>query len=596
MRNLIFISLLISTSVCAQTITRLEYYFDTDPGFGNGISIPISSAADLARDFSVPLNTVNEGFHLLYIRAKGNNGLWSLPQSRPVLVQRSAQSASIYSINRIEYFFDTDPGFGNGSAIPISSAIDLTKDFQLPISTIAEGIHTIYYRAKSNNGLWSTLLARPVFVQSNAQTSSTPSLKRIEYFFDADPGIGNGIQISTSGSTSDQSLVINLATINSGFHILYVRSEDIQGRWSQPVPKPFFVGKSGSNIVALEYYYVDGTGKSIIKIYNGFTPGKDITVDFAAVLDGLLPNTFYEIHVTAINSDGTRSAEAVHTFTTPAIICDPISVPSTVAASRCGSGAVTLTASGAIGTQTYRWYQTATGGTALAGEITNVFTIPSLATTTTFFVSIVNGTCESARTAVTATVLACNEPPVIIPATLTTASETVATLDLLPLLSDPDNNLDLSTLRIVSQPSSGAHAEIVNTILSVDYVGVYFSGKEALEIEICDLVGSCTTETFTINVEGKLVVYNGISPNGDFKNDVLRIKFIEQIPDTKKNKVMIFNRWGNLVFEMTNYDNHDRVFRGLNKNGSELPSGVYFYKIEFAGAKEPISGYLTIKR
>jgi hypothetical protein len=44
-----------------------------------------------------------------------------------------------------------------------------------------------------------------------------------------------------------------------------------------------------------------------------------------------------------------------------------------------------------------------------------------------------------------------------------------------------------------------------------------------------------------------------------------------------------------------NYDNTIRVFKGLTNNGQELPSGTYFYKIEFKGHGAK-TGYLTLKK
>lgn len=748
--------------MCAQTITRVEYYFDTDPGFGNGLSIPVTAAADLTNDFSLPLNTVGEGIHILYIRAKSNMGLWSIPWGRTVYVQRNSQTASLYSIDRIEYFFDTDPGFGNGISIPITTASDLTENFQLPFTSLPEGFHTIYYRAKSSNGLWSTLLAKPVFIQRNAQTAATPNLRKIEYFLDTDPGAGNATSISLSASAIDQSYSIDLSTAPLGFHILYVRSQDTNGRWSLPMAKPFFVNKSGSNIVALEYYYFDGTTKSPIKIYSGFPPGPNVTIDFAAVLDGLLPNTSYEIHVTAINGDGVRSAETIHTFLTPAVICDPLTPPAVVNATLCGSGSVDLVASGAVGTQSYAWYQTptggialpgeidglyttsllnnttsyyvaiqngtcesnrtqvtafinpipsppspinseacginstvtltatggsngdyrwyeaATGGTALPGEVNDTFITPPLSATTIFYVSLDNGSCESSRTAVTAninplppqpsitsnislignTLTICasttltlsapsgyagylwsngstapfitvsvsglysvtitntagclspaseslsvtilpepcnNQAPVIATVALSTIIEGQVTVNLLPLITDADDNLNLASLTIIQPPGSGAIATLINGVLQINYTGVNFTGKDQLTIQVCDVFNECTQQILEIDVIGDIEIYNGLSPGSDGKNDIFLIQYIELLPDTQDNRVTIYNRWGNKVFEVERYNNTTKVFRGLNDNGNELPSGTYFYKIEFKN-RDTMTGYLTIKR
>jgi len=72
---------------------------------------------------------------------------------------------------------------------------------------------------------------------------------------------------------------------------------------------------------------------------------------------------------------------------------------------RCGPGTLTLTAEGAPADGSYRWYTTAAGGTAIAGETASTFTTPSLNTSTTYYVAAVSsGGCESARVAVPATI------------------------------------------------------------------------------------------------------------------------------------------------------------------------------------------------
>jgi gliding motility-associated-like protein len=78
----------------------------------------------------------------------------------------------------------------------------------------------------------------------------------------------------------------------------------------------------------------------------------------------------------------------------------------------------------------------------------------------------------------------------------------------------------------------------------------------------------------------------GISPNGDGKNDRLVFKglFLRKIP----NRLSIFNRWGTLVFEMESYDN--------SFTGTLLPDGTYYYILDFFGKKPTISNYLSVDR
>lgn len=201
----------------------------------------------------------------------------------------------------------------------------------------------------------------------------------------------------------------------------------------------------------------------------------------------------------------------------------------------------------------------------------------------------------SAPIAISFTTCVTNQPPVIATSSLITAIGSLVTLNLATLISDPDDNLDLSTLRIVSQPQSGALASIDgNFNLVLDYNGVSFSGVEEIVIEVCDLLASCVQQTITIEVIGDVVIYNALSPNNDGLNDYFIIQYIDALPES--NQVTIYNRWGDVVFEISDYDNDTRVFKGLNNNGKELPSGTYFYKIQFASGRSSKSGYISLKR
>ncbi|MEZ4971679.1 MAG: FG-GAP-like repeat-containing protein [Cyclobacteriaceae bacterium] len=315
-------------------------------------------------------------------------------------------------------------------------------------------------------------------------------------------------------------------------------------------------------------------------------------------------NPTYSINNAAISNSGQYSVlvsnacgSVVSNNVTLTVNSSPTAPIANNAAS-CNPASITLNASGGTNGN-YRWYTAASGGSPITGETNSSFTTPTLSTTTTYYVSLASGGCESVRTSITVTIggVACsNQPPAI---SSTNASTTIAgnvTIDLSTLASDPDNNIDINSFKIITNPISNAIATITNGILVIDYSGNSFSGTDQLTIEVCDLLGSCAQTVISIVVVGGLQVYNGISPNGDPYNEKWIILNIESLPDTQDNKVSIYNRWGDLIFETTNYDNSERVFKGLNKNGDEVPSGIYFYKIEFDSDRPALNGYLTVKR
>jgi gliding motility-associated-like protein len=105
--------------------------------------------------------------------------------------------------------------------------------------------------------------------------------------------------------------------------------------------------------------------------------------------------------------------------------------------------------------------------------------------------------------------------------------------------------------------------------------------------------GSDTVKVKVITTLDKLLkLPNAISPNGDGSNDGWWIDAIDLFPD---NKVMIFNRWGDKVWEAEKYDNKNVIWNGLNKNDKPLPDGTYYYIIEIK-FQTPLTGWVHLKK
>jgi len=86
-----------------------------------------------------------------------------------------------------------------------------------------------------------------------------------------------------------------------------------------------------------------------------------------------------------------------------------------------------------------------------------------------------------------------------------------------------------------------------------------------------------------------VIIYNTITPNNDGSNDVWIIENIEQF---ERSQIWIYNRVGNLVYEVENYQND----WGGTFNGKDLPEGTYYYIIDLGNGKDPIKGHVTIIR
>jgi gliding motility-associated-like protein len=86
------------------------------------------------------------------------------------------------------------------------------------------------------------------------------------------------------------------------------------------------------------------------------------------------------------------------------------------------------------------------------------------------------------------------------------------------------------------------------------------------------------------------------TPDGDNVNDAFVIPGIENYP---KNKLTIFNRWGNEVFYAEGYDNSwiGTANRGIVLGDPELPTATYYYILDLNGNNETIyNGFVYLKR
>lgn len=89
-----------------------------------------------------------------------------------------------------------------------------------------------------------------------------------------------------------------------------------------------------------------------------------------------------------------------------------------------------------------------------------------------------------------------------------------------------------------------------------------------------------------------ITIFSGISANGDGVNDVFTIKNIEEFP---KNRVMIFNRWGKQIADITGYNNTNNAWPLLNTLDNLL-STTYFYLIDLGDGSKPIKGWVELMK
>lgn len=243
--------LLYSWIASAQNITAAEYFFDTDPGVGNGTPVAVGTpGATVNFNAVIPAGLLSNGFHILAIRTRDANSVWSLFETRAFYVSNTA--GNMPAINAAEYFIDNDPGIGNGTALNVGSAGN-TVNFvaALPTTSLVPGFHLLAIRTRNVNGLWGLFETRPFYISASA--ANMGAITAAEYFIDNDPGAGNGtaVTVGASGNTVNFTASFPVAALSNGFHNLAIRTRDVNGIWSLFEHRLFYINAAGGNMAAL---------------------------------------------------------------------------------------------------------------------------------------------------------------------------------------------------------------------------------------------------------------------------------------------------------------------------------------------------------
>ena len=223
-------------------LARLEYFFDIDPGYGNGT--PLSKPSTGTNTYVMSFEGLTPGAHLLCLRAWDDENHWSQTLSHPIYVC----SVMGQRVANMEYFFDSDPGYGKASKL--SNPANGSQRYVLSMGDVPVGAHVLCLRAQDEQGKWSTVLTRPMYVTSKSEGTLTA----MEYFFDnQDPGEGKAHQVALPANPTEQfAFEVPVEGLKEGSHQFSVRAKDEDGNWSMVRSEPFSI-TPGEGIVEVTW-------------------------------------------------------------------------------------------------------------------------------------------------------------------------------------------------------------------------------------------------------------------------------------------------------------------------------------------------------
>jgi hypothetical protein len=291
-----------SSTTNAANITAAEYFFDADPGPGNGTATSVGTTGSVVNFVAVIPTSLSSGFHFLAIRTKGADGIWGLFETRGFFISSSTADAA--NIVAAEYFFDTDPGMGNGISASVGATGSVVNFTATIPTSLSAGFHFLAIRVKGQDGIWGLFETRGFYISSS--TADAANVVAAEYFFDTDPGSGNATSTSVGTTGSVVNFTATIPTsLPAGFHFLAIRVKGQDGIWGLFEKRGFYISNStadAANIVAAEYFFDADPG-----VGNGTSTSVGTTgsvVNFTAVIPTSLSTGFHFFSIRVKGQDG----------------------------------------------------------------------------------------------------------------------------------------------------------------------------------------------------------------------------------------------------------------------------------------------------
>lgn len=243
-----------------QYITKGRYWFNSptpvnpvelNPTYNNDSTDAIFSNS------AIDLSSLSPGNHKIYFSTRDQNGRWGTP------------TVSLFTIGAVQKKYITKGQYWFNSITPISPVeIDPTyssdssivdfSNVQIDVSSLADGVHTLYFRMRDANGRWGTA-TKNTFTIGGEQKKF---ISKGQYWFN-NVVPTNAVEFTPTyvgDSTSVQGTLANVqvpGSLSNGMHTIYVRYQDNKGRWGTPTTIQFVQNAelAPPTISQMEYFF-----------------------------------------------------------------------------------------------------------------------------------------------------------------------------------------------------------------------------------------------------------------------------------------------------------------------------------------------------
>lgn len=177
-----------SNIASAQNVVAGEYFWNTDPGVGIGTALIPSEISGGIGDETFNLNIAGPstaGQHILYVRFKLNDTLWSQAEGQPILISPENHLAGAtdqvdsLEMKEMTYYWNADTNPSQTILMPASDN-NFTFTLNFPTAGAVKGANQLFFRFKDKYGFLSSWQSESILVMGR-QSGELAKVDSIRY-------------------------------------------------------------------------------------------------------------------------------------------------------------------------------------------------------------------------------------------------------------------------------------------------------------------------------------------------------------------------------------------------------------------------------
>lgn len=259
-----------------KSVASYQYWIDPT-GNANAVTGTVNGAEV---SFSFDTKNLTTGIHNLYYRFQDSDGMWSGLQSWLFYVNETKKNKEV-KIVQGEYWIDS----GEKQEIAINGE---QVAFVLDVNKASEGMHTLNYQVKDNEGMNSPLQTWIFMKNALRDTTIVNKTASMEYWFDDK---ANVLQTYMSFNDTINFSSVDATPLKPGLHTLNYRVKDILGNYSCTHTWAFFKAEpKASRICWYKYWWNNNEDKAVKEEIESdgavFVFNKELAIPTYAMTDG----------------------------------------------------------------------------------------------------------------------------------------------------------------------------------------------------------------------------------------------------------------------------------------------------------------------